>query len=95
VVTAAQEQATMRALGALASVVLPHATAHPDDPDVPEALHRLVRVTRYAREGNPTVSKAAFTLPPALPIPADGSVIACYERREGGVLEMTAHPRPR
>ncbi len=42
------------------------AKAHPDDPLVPEALHRLVIVVRYGcRENDPVngqISKAAFDL---------------------------------
>lgn len=44
--------------------VLDYADAHPDDPRVPEALHRVVRVTRHGCDWNADgfgeVSKAAF-----------------------------------
>jgi TolA-binding protein len=48
----------------LAPIIFQWAKAHPDDPQVPEALHRLVVVTRYGcRNGDPAIgqiSKAAF-----------------------------------
>jgi len=46
-------------------VVLAWAKAHPDDPLVPEALYRVVRVVRYGCHGEPDnakLSKAAFDL---------------------------------
>src|SRR5580698_2365428 len=46
-------------------VILTWAKAHPDDPLVPEALYRLVRVTRYGCHGvsdTGRISKAAFDL---------------------------------
>lgn len=50
----------------LATIVLPYAKAHPDDPKVPLALHRLVMVVRYGcdRENphNVEISKTAFNL---------------------------------
>lgn len=49
----------------LAPIVMGWAKAHPDDPRVPEALHRLVRITRYGcRDGsdNGRISKAAFDM---------------------------------
>jgi hypothetical protein len=49
----------------LAPVILAWAKAHPDDPLVPEALYRVVRVVRYGcREepDNAKISKAAFDL---------------------------------
>lgn len=49
----------------LGSIVMRWARAHPRDARVPEALHRLVRVTRYGCGGfadNGRLSKAAFDL---------------------------------
>ncbi|MDE3195085.1 MAG: hypothetical protein KGN84_01990 [Acidobacteriota bacterium] len=49
----------------LAPIVMSWAQSHPDDANVPEALHRLIRITRYGcREvgGNGAISKAAFDL---------------------------------
>jgi hypothetical protein len=50
----------------LAPIIFRWAKAHPDDPQVPEALHRLVVVTRYGcRNGNAAtgqISRAAFDL---------------------------------
>jgi hypothetical protein len=50
----------------LAPIIFNWAKAHPDDPQVPEALHRLVVVTRYGcRNGDPAIgqiSRAAFDL---------------------------------
>jgi hypothetical protein len=49
----------------LAPIIMSWSTAHPNDPRVPEALHRLVRVTRYGCQGvadNGRISKAAFDL---------------------------------
>lgn len=48
----------------LGSVVLDYAKKYPDDPRLPEALHRTVRATRYGCFGSPfaAVSKGAFTL---------------------------------
>jgi hypothetical protein len=50
----------------LAPIIFAWAKTHPDDPQVPEALHRLVVVTRYGcRSGDPSsgqISKAAFDL---------------------------------
>jgi hypothetical protein len=50
----------------LAPIIFQWAKAHPDDPQVPEALHRLVVVTRYGcRNGDPAIgqiSRAAFDL---------------------------------
>jgi hypothetical protein len=46
-------------------LILAWAKAHPDDPLVPEALYRVVRVTRYGCHGlsdNGKISKAAFDL---------------------------------
>jgi TolA-binding protein len=68
--TLAQQQVQgIRKAGAaqafLAPIVMSWAKAHPDDPRVPEALHRLVRVTRYGCygvAGNGAISKAAFDL---------------------------------
>ena len=48
----------------LAPIIMGWAKAHPDDAQVPQALHRLVMVTRYGcRNGDPStgqISKAAF-----------------------------------
>jgi hypothetical protein len=48
----------------LAPIIFQWAKAHPDDPQVPEALHRLVVVTRYGcRNGDPAIgqiSRSAF-----------------------------------
>lgn len=68
--TAAREIAELRKKGStemfLAPIVFSWAKAHPSDPKVPEALHRLVMVTRYGcRNGDPAIgkiSKAAFDL---------------------------------
>ena len=49
----------------LAPIVMSWSNTHPDDPRVPEALHRLVRVTRYGCygvPGNGVISKTAFDL---------------------------------
>ncbi len=50
----------------LAPIIFAWAKAHPDDPQVPQALHRLVVVTRYGcRNGDASsgqISKAAFDL---------------------------------
>lgn len=49
----------------IAPVIMAWAKAHPDDPLVPEALYRVVRVTRYGCHGlsdNGKISKAAFDL---------------------------------
>jgi hypothetical protein len=49
----------------LAPIVMAWAQSHPDDRRVPEALHRLIRVTRYGCKevaGNGAISKAAFDL---------------------------------
>jgi len=49
----------------IAPVVMAWAKAHPDDPVVPEALYRVVRVTRFGCHGeqdNGKISKAAFEL---------------------------------
>ncbi len=50
----------------LAPIIFNWAKAHPDDPQIPEALHRLVVVTRYGcRNGDPAIgqiSRAAFDL---------------------------------
>jgi hypothetical protein len=49
----------------LAPIVVAWANTHPNDPRVPEALHRLVRITRYGCrgiEGNGRISKAAFDM---------------------------------
>ena len=49
----------------LAPIIMAWSKAHPDDPRVPEALHRLVRITRYGCRGgseNGSISKAAFHL---------------------------------
>jgi hypothetical protein len=50
----------------LAPIIFSWAKAHPDDPQVPEALHRLVVVTRYGcRNGDPAIgqiSRTAFDL---------------------------------
>jgi hypothetical protein len=50
----------------LAPIIFGWAKAHPDDPQVPEALHRLVVVTRYGcRNGDAAsgqISKAAFDM---------------------------------
>ncbi len=50
----------------LAPIIFKWAKAHPDDPQVPEALHRLVVVTRYGcRNGDPAIgqiSRAAFDM---------------------------------
>ena len=50
----------------LSPIIFGWAKAHPEDPQVPEALHRLVVVTRYGcRNGDPAIgkiSKAAFDL---------------------------------
>lgn len=61
---AAADEAEVLRVGASTSmgrVVLAYAKAHPDAPDVPEALHRLVKATRYGSPDS-AVSKAAFTL---------------------------------
>jgi hypothetical protein len=50
---------------AIAPAIFNWAKIHPDDPRVPEALHRLVRITRYGcriEPENGTVSKQAFEL---------------------------------
>jgi hypothetical protein len=47
----------------LAPIIMAWSKARPDDPRVPEALHRLVRITRYGCRGgsdNWSISKAAF-----------------------------------
>lgn len=46
----------------LGVVVLDRAASHPDDPRVPEALHRVVKATRYGCrfQGFGEISKAAF-----------------------------------
>ena len=49
----------------LAPIVMSWAKTHPEDPRVPESLHRLVRITRYGcrgTDGNGKISKAAFDL---------------------------------
>ena len=49
----------------LGSIIMSWSKAHPEDPRVPESLHRLVRVTRYGCRGVPEsggISKAAFDL---------------------------------
>jgi hypothetical protein len=50
----------------LGPIILAWAKAHPDDPQVPQALHRLVVVTRYGcRNGDASIeriSKAAYDL---------------------------------
>jgi hypothetical protein len=48
----------------LARAVLPWARAHPDDPRVPEALHLVVRATRYGNGDDETggLSRQAFRL---------------------------------
>ncbi len=50
----------------LAPIILAWAKSHPDDPQVPQALHRLVVVTRYGcRNGDAStgrISKAAYDL---------------------------------
>jgi TolA-binding protein len=49
----------------LAPIVMSWSRAHPDDPRVPEALHRLVRITRYgcrSASDNGSISKAAFRI---------------------------------
>jgi hypothetical protein len=50
----------------LAPIIFAWAKTHPDDPQVPQALHRLVMLTRYGcRNGYPSsgqISKAAFHL---------------------------------
>jgi TolA-binding protein len=53
------------AQNSMAPIIMSWAQAHPDDQRVPEALHRLVRMTRYGcRVGtdNGPISKAAFDL---------------------------------
>ena len=66
---AAREVRRVRAEGDgqtfLAPIIMAWSKAHPDDPRVPEALHRLVRITRYGCRGgsdNGSISKAAFRL---------------------------------
>jgi hypothetical protein len=49
----------------LAPIIMSWSKAHPEDPRIPEALHRLVRITRYGCRGgsdNGAISKAAFHL---------------------------------
>jgi hypothetical protein len=50
----------------LAPIIFAWTKAHPDDPQAPQALHRLVVLTRYGcRNGDPSsgqISKAAFDL---------------------------------
>jgi hypothetical protein len=50
----------------LAPIIFAWAKTHPEDPQVPQALHRLVMLTRYGcRNGDPSsgqISKAAFDL---------------------------------
>jgi hypothetical protein len=46
-------------------IILAWAKSHPNDPLVPEALHRVVSVVRYGCQGSPdsgTISRAAFDL---------------------------------
>ena len=47
-----------------AKIVLPYAKAHPADPRVPQALHLLVKATRYGNTDDATkvFSKEAFTI---------------------------------
>jgi hypothetical protein len=66
---AKKEADRLRKLGSaqdvIGSVVLAWAKAHPDDPLVPEALYRVVRVVRYgchAEPDNGKLSKTAFDL---------------------------------
>jgi hypothetical protein len=56
--------ATGAAIEPLGTEVMSFAKSHPDDPHVPEALHRVVQVSRYGCYGAPnaTYSKAAFDL---------------------------------
>ena len=49
----------------LTPIIMSFSMAHPEDPRVPESLHRLVRITRYGCRGVPrngVISKAAFDL---------------------------------
>jgi hypothetical protein len=67
---ASREVSALNAKGStekfLAPIIFAWAKAHPDDADVPQALHRLVVVTRYGcRNGDASsaqISKAAFDL---------------------------------
>jgi hypothetical protein len=56
--------ATGAAIEPLGTAVMNFAKSHSDDPRVPEALHRVVQVSRYGCYGAPnaTYSKAAFDL---------------------------------
>jgi hypothetical protein len=54
------------------SVVLAWARTHREDPTVPEALHRVVRATRYGctDSGTTAISRAAFSTV-AFPLPGE------------------------
>jgi hypothetical protein len=67
--TASEEMQAMANAGSTQAVIAPFifdwTKSHPADPRVPEALHRLVRITRYgcrSESANGTISKQAFDL---------------------------------
>jgi hypothetical protein len=64
--TLAKEQSLLLAAGsgpqALGSIVLEWAKQHSDDLRAAEALHRVVRGTRFSCGGNGEISKKAFAL---------------------------------